>query len=254
MLTLDGVVVSHLVLGEFGHGVRWRGHREGLWWQWLLALGLGLFGLTALVSCRIESLTVSRAAATVTVHKRPIWPIGLLARLVGCASGNTAAASARAGGAAAPCCGGVETLVHELAVADVAEISLRASGAARADSDTRRYRLSLELANGQRLLCGRYTERKHAAWIAARLKRYLHHVATADRLARENAAPPLDLERDAGDDAIGLTLACDDVAYGDDAADKQPGADGGVGADGDADAGAAHHHPVQQPEGDVELV
>ena len=34
VLTLDGVVVSHLVLGEFGHGVRWRGHREGLWWQW----------------------------------------------------------------------------------------------------------------------------------------------------------------------------------------------------------------------------
>ena len=33
----------------------------------------------ALAPCRTESLTVSRADATVTVHKRPIWPIGLLA-------------------------------------------------------------------------------------------------------------------------------------------------------------------------------
>ena len=56
--------------------------REGLWWQYLLTSLLYCFGLTMLSYCRIHSITIERDTGRVLVHKRPLWPLGIIMKLM----------------------------------------------------------------------------------------------------------------------------------------------------------------------------
>lgn len=51
-------LVYHLALGSMG--VLFEGYREGLWWQYLIAIAVFLFGLVFMYAGKIETIVIDR--------------------------------------------------------------------------------------------------------------------------------------------------------------------------------------------------
>ena len=144
--------------------LRWNGNREGLWWQYLLTCLLYCFGFTMISYCRIHSITIERDTGRVIVHKRPLWPLGIVMK---------------------KCMDSSAVSLHEFHVSDIITVGLRATGSARGDQDTRRFRLCLELSSGQELLINDYGQRKHAGWVLNRVQKFLRSAQQEEQHSSE---------------------------------------------------------------------
>lgn len=79
MIWLSGIIVLlsglyliyHLALGHFG--VLFEGYREGHWWQYVIALGIVIFGITFIYAGKVHTIIFDKQAGILSKIKTTIF-------------------------------------------------------------------------------------------------------------------------------------------------------------------------------------